>query len=227
MPAANRRPASTKHPRGPGRPAGGDAAVRDALLEHARSLFLRHGFADVGTRRIAAAAGTTPAMIRYYFKDKLGLYRAMIEAAMRPMQAELQRAVTAPAEAPLQIETILRLYMEMLGANRWLPSLIVHEVLDEGGQMREQFIENFAGRLAPMLVEVLRREQVQGTVRRDIVPELAAVSAISLCVFPFVSLPITSRVLGLSLQGQGLEKVISHTTRLFRAGVAPSKEIVS
>ena len=146
---------------------------------------------------------------------------------MRPMQAELQRAVAAPESAPLEIETILRLYMEMLAANRWLPSLIVHEVLDEGGQLREQFIENFAGRIAPMLVQVLRREQAQGTVRTDLEPELAAVSAISLCVFPFVSLPVTSRVLGLSLQGEGLEKFVSHTTRLFRAGVAPPKEIVS
>jgi TetR/AcrR family transcriptional regulator len=223
MPAATRRPitpTTAKRPRGPGRPVGGDAAVRDALLEHARRLFLRHGFADVGTRRIAAAAGTTPAMIRYYFKDKLGLYRAMIEEAMRPVQAELQRAVAAPAGAPLDVETILRLYMEMLAANRWLPALIVHEVLDEGGQLREQFIANFAGRIAPMLVQVLRREQSQGTMRPDVEPELAAVSAISLCVFPFVSLPITGRVLGLSLQGEGLERVVSHTTRLFRAGIA-------
>ena len=201
--------------------------MREALLEHARRLFLRHGFADVGTRRIAAAAGTTPAMIRYYFKDKLGLYRAMIEAAMRPVQAELQRAVAAPAGTPLEIETILRLYMDMLAANRWLPSLIVHEVLDEGGQLREQFVEHFAGRLAPLLVQVLRREQAQGTVRRDIDPTLAAISAISLCVFPFVSLPVTSRVLGLSLQGEGLEQVVQHTTRLFRAGVTPPTEIVS
>ncbi len=227
MPAPRRRPARAARTRRPGRPAGGDAAVRDALLEHARALFLQHGFAEVGTRRIAAAAGTTPAMIRYYFTDKLGLYRAMIDEAMRPVIAGLQRSVTDPAATPAGIESIMRLYMQMLATNPWLPGLIVHEVLDEGGQLREQFIEHFAGRLAPLVVEVLRREQARGTVRADVEPELAAISALSLCIFPFVSLPVASRVLGLSLRDAGLERLVRHTTSLFRAGLAPSPEIGS
>ena len=217
-PATQSRPA---RPRRPGRPAGGDAAVRDALLANARKLFLQHGFADVGTRRIATASGTTPAMIRYYFTDKLGLYRAMIEEAMRPVLAELQRSQTA--QAP-DVETVMRLYMKMLADNPWLPLLIVHEVLDEGGQLREQFIEHFAGRLAPLLVEVVRREQARGTIRADVEPELAAISAVSLCVFPFVSLPVTQRVLGLSPRGDGFEYLVSHSVQLFRLGVAPRQE---
>src|SRR5512135_727129 len=80
-----------KAPRGPGRPAGGDAAVRAALLQNARVLFLKHGFAEVSTRRIAAAAATTPAMIHYYFGDKLGLYRAMLEEAMGPLLERLRQ----------------------------------------------------------------------------------------------------------------------------------------
>ena len=42
-------------------------------------------------------------------------------------------------------------YMRMLSQNRWLPALIVQEVLDEGGQLREQFIEHFAGPPRPRL----------------------------------------------------------------------------
>ena len=107
------RPLKPAKPRGRGRPPGGDTAVRAALLEHARRLFLQHGFADVGTRRIATAAGTTPAMIRYYFTDKLGLYRAMIEEAMRPVLAEL-RAVADRAAAP-DVETVMRYVHEDAG----------------------------------------------------------------------------------------------------------------
>jgi len=192
--------------------------VRAKLLTHARKLFLQYGFDAVGTRQIAAAAGTTPAMIRYYFTDKFGLYRAMVEVAIEPVLAQLQRSQIA--QVP-DVDTVLHSYMKMLADNPWLPSLLVHEVLDEGGRLREQFIEHFAGRVAPMLVEALRREQARGTVRDDIAPELAAVSAISLCVFPFVSLPVTRKVLGLSVQGRHFERLASHTLRLFRAGVAP------
>ncbi len=136
--------------RGPGRPAGGDAAVRAALLQNARSLFLRHGFAAVSTRRIAAAAGTTPAMIHYYFDDKLGLYRAMLEEAMAPLLETLRRM--EQSDAPPDLEVLMRQYMRMLAQNRWLPAMIVKEVLGEGGQLREQFIEQWASRLAPAFV---------------------------------------------------------------------------
>ena len=77
--------------RRPGRPAGGDAAVRESLLEHGRDLLLQHGFGNVSTRQIAAAAGTTPAMIHYYFGDKRGLYRAMIESAVQPLIDSVRR----------------------------------------------------------------------------------------------------------------------------------------
>lgn len=207
-------------PRGPGRPVAGDAAVRSALLQHSRELFLKRGFAEVSTRRIAAAAGTTPAMIHYYFGDKLGLYRAMLEEAMAPLLATLQRMEQAGTDAPPDLEALMTQYMRMLSQNRWLPALIVQEVLDEGGQLREQFIEHFAGRLAPAFVRVLQKERERGTLRADLDPQLAAISALSLCIFPFVSMPITSQVLGLSVTGDGFERLVQHTTQVFRDGVA-------
>src|SRR5512137_1253736 len=90
MRAIPRRPAARARSRRPGRPPGGDAAVRDALLETSRSLFLTRGFASVTIRQIAAAAGSSPATIHYHFGDKLGLYRAMLEAAVAPVVEAMQ-----------------------------------------------------------------------------------------------------------------------------------------
>lgn len=212
--------------RRPGRPTGGgDAEVREALLERARELFLQHGFADVSTRQIAAAAGTSSAMIHYYFGDKLGLYRAMIEQAIQPLVASLQRLEQAGAEPP-DFDAVMVAYMRMLATNPWLPALIVHEVLDQGGRLRDQFIEHFAGRVAPALVAVLRGERDRGTLRADLDPRLAAISALSLCIFPFVSLPVTSRVLDFAVTGEDFERLARHTTRLFREGAAAPKGTV-
>ena len=70
---------------------------------------------------------------------------------------------------------------------------------------------------------MLRREQAQGTVRGDIEPELAAISAVSLCVFPFVSMPVAQRVLGLSLQGDRVRTSrASHDSPVSRWRRAPS-----
>ena len=202
-----------------GRPASGDAAVRGALLDAARSLFLARGFAAVSIREIAAAAGATAAMIHYYFGDKLGLYRAMLEAAAGPFRAALEGMLGRQAGGPPDVGSLIHLYMHTLATNPWVPQLIVQEVLAEGGRFRTQFIDQFAGRLAPMLVDLLRREQAAGRVRADVDPKLAAISAISLCVFPFVSLPVTSRVLGLSVEGESLDRLATHTTNVFLRGL--------
>lgn len=210
--------------RGPGRPPGGDAEVQAALLARARELFLRRGFGKVGIRQLAAAAGTSSAMIHYYFGDKLGLYRAMLEAASEPLLAELQRLEQASAATAPDLEALMTTHMRMLATNPWLPALIVHEVLDEGGQLRDEFVEHFAGRLAPVFVRVLQRERDRGLLRADLDPRLAAISALSLCIFPFVSLPVTSRVLGFSASGEDFDRLARHTTQLFRAGVLAQTE---
>jgi AcrR family transcriptional regulator len=220
QPAATPRSRRRKPRRARGRPsAAGDTAVREALLEAARRLFLARGFAGVSIREIAAEAGATAAMIHYYFGDKLGLYRAMLEAAAGPFRAALERMRTQDAGSEVGITALIQLYMRTLAANPWVPQLIVQEVLAEGGRFRTQFIEQFAGRLAPLFVEVLEREQAAGRLRRDVDPRLAAVSAISMCVFPFVSLPVTSRVLGLSVAGESLERLTAHTAGVFLNGL--------
>ena len=66
---------------------------------------------------------------------------------------------------------------------------------------------------------VLRREREQGKLRIDLDPQFAAVALLSLCVFPFVSLPITGPVLGFRPDGDELDRFISHTAQLFREGV--------
>jgi len=198
--------------------------VRDALLATARGLFLSRGFASVTIRQIAAAAGSSPATIHYHFGDKLGLYRAMLQAAIEPVVVALRGLDGRPSEPDVRLVDVIRLYSRMLAANPWVPALIVQEVLTEGGPFREQFIEQFAGQLAPLLVAAVRREQSAGTIRADVEPRLAALSAISLTVFPFLAMPVAGRVLGLSVEDDAVGRLAAHTTRVLMEGIgAPGR----
>lgn len=199
--------------------------MRDALLETARKQFLSRGFASVTIRQIAAAAGSSPATIHYHFGDKLGLYRAMLEAAVAPMEEALQRFGGASSGTDVDLSKIIGLYGRMLVANPWLPALIVQEVLTEGGPFRELFIEQFAGRLAPLLVAIVQRDQAAGTIRDDVEPRLAALSVISLAVFPFLALPVTSRVFGLSADGEAVERLTAHTARVLMDGIGARERL--
>ncbi len=199
-------------------PQTADSQVRESLLEAARALFLRYGFRAVSSRQVAAAAGVNPAMIHYYFDGKEGLYRAMLESAIAPVIGKLGAMLGDPAKVDLQ--ALVRTYMRTLAANPWIPGLIVREVLTPDGSFRQSFVRDFAGRFAPMLRTIVARETERGHLRRDLDPALTVVSLISLALFPFVSLPITSRVLGVETNEAGLEKLIGHTLRLFQRGVA-------
>jgi hypothetical protein len=143
----------------------------------------------------------------------------MLDGAIAPVVAALQRLGDPDRAGQFDLAGLIRLYTRMLAANPWVPALIVQEVLTEGGHFREQFIEHFAGRLAPLFAGVIRREQARGALRSDLDPRLAALSAISLTVFPFLALPVTSRVLGLSPDEEAIERLVGHTTRVLLEGI--------
>jgi TetR/AcrR family transcriptional regulator len=199
--------------------------VRSALLDAASKLFLKHGFERVTARQIAAAAHTTPAMIHYYFTNKLGLFRAMLEQAIRPVRELLAGALAQAGAAAPDPAEIIRLHMATVARNAWIPPFVVNEVLAEKGRFRATFIRDIASRQMPILIELMERGRVSGKFRPDLEPRLAALSLVSLCMFPFLSRPVTGPVLGLKLEGEELDRLIAHTAELFIAGIRnPERE---
>jgi AcrR family transcriptional regulator len=75
------------------------AATRQALLEAARTLFARQGYADTSTPDIVALAGVTRGALYHHFADKLALFAAVVEAEHAAV-AEAIKSVADGAEAP-------------------------------------------------------------------------------------------------------------------------------
>ncbi|MCA0941903.1 alpha/beta hydrolase fold domain-containing protein [Salipiger pacificus] len=77
-------------------------AVRANILEVARKAFVAHGLIGAKIDEIAAGTETSKRMIYYYFGDKEGLYRAVLEdayAQMRAAEDDLELASLHPVEA--------------------------------------------------------------------------------------------------------------------------------
>jgi TetR/AcrR family transcriptional regulator len=208
-------------PRNVGRPnAESDADVRAALIDAAKQLFLKFGFEKVTAREIAAAAGTTPAMIHYYFENKIGLFRAMLQQAIEPFSRMLSGAAASPSATTPDLAALMDGHIRMASANAWIASLIVNEVLPEGGKFRAAFIRDIASKLLPKLVALIEHGKRDGKFRDDVDPQLTALSIISLNMFPLISRPITSPILGFTLEGSDLDRLIAHTTKLLLEGIA-------
>jgi len=71
------------------------AATRDALVAAARPLFAAHGFAEVSTDAIVAAAGVTRGALYHQFADKTALFEAVLAA----VEADIARRLANAAEA--------------------------------------------------------------------------------------------------------------------------------
>jgi AcrR family transcriptional regulator len=214
--------AAQKPRRGRGRPSPQDDStdVAASLLEAARGLFAERAFNEVSTREIAGAAGVNPAMIHYYFGDKEGLYKAMLERVFERLFSELGKLATVPRPAN-PIADLLSLYAETLSRDPWIPRLMIREVLSEGAPFREEFIERYAVPASKLIPGLVRGEKKAGRMRGDLDPKLAALSLIGMTLFPFLAFPVARRVFGVRLDDDFRERFVDHTLKLFFEGASP------
>ena len=78
------------------------AGVRRDILAVARAEFVKNGLSGARVDEIAAKTSTSKRMLYYYFGDKEGLYRAVLEEAyarIRTFERSLDLAAMPPAEA--------------------------------------------------------------------------------------------------------------------------------
>ena len=75
-------------------------ATRTALLQAAREFFTERGYADTATEDIAQRAGVTRGALYYQFRDKPGLFRAVLEDLNLNISTQVVSAMQANQEEP-------------------------------------------------------------------------------------------------------------------------------
>lgn len=190
--------------------------VRDKLLNTARDLFFRYGYRSVSSRQIASAAGANVAMIRYYFGGKPGLYREICNAVIEPVRARIDAMSAGTMNVELGMLTSAAI--RMWASNPWLIGLILREVLLPDGPFRNQFTREFPERIVPMIEKIVQQAIARGRMRADLDPKMVVLSMISLGLFPFLALPVTSRVFGVRADEEFLQKHIRHINDLLLRG---------
>lgn len=131
-------PTETRKPGRPLKSLNGDEKnqSRKALLQAARELFAKSPYAKVSTRKIAERAGVNPALIRYYFINKDGLYQQMLIGMAEELQRHILSSDWSKVSSP--IEPIVRSYAAMFAKEPGIAKLIFRELLlnDEGSRSK-------------------------------------------------------------------------------------------
>lgn len=214
-------PAAARKRRGRGRPAAEDAEdVRKKLLDAARDLFPRYGYRGVSSRQIGAAAGVNFAMIRYYFGGKPGLYREMLQGVLQPARSTLEQMNSA--DSLPKLANVFEQMTRSWAANPWVSGFVVREVLAPDGPMRAMFLREFPERLTPIVERLVEGEMAAGKLRADLDPRMLVLSIVSLAIFPFLTLPLTTRVFGVRNDEEFVERFLHHTVDLLARGAGPT-----
>ncbi len=179
--------------RKPGRPEG-RSDIRDLLLVSARSCFLSRDYKSVTTREVALGAGTNLAMIHYYFGNKEGLYLAMLDELIRPMEEELGRRVNDTSIASLK--QLIQTYFKTMIRFPEFPILMDQIIKSENAIGKAFLEERLAYRLFPDLAKMLRGMQKEGAIHAETDLEPLRITLISLLFYPFTMQPMLKTLLG-------------------------------
>jgi len=137
-----------------------------AILEAARQVFMRHGYAGFTMRKVAAEAGISVGNLHYYYRNKEDLLRDMLDYVVSHYLEEFDNRMKLAGDAPdQQLGAIIAFLIEDLNrvsTTRFFPELWALGNHDEyAAELMEAM---YARARAPMsrLIARMRPELSQG-----------------------------------------------------------------
>ena len=137
---------------------------KQRIITHAVELFSQKGYASASMDELARRSDLNKAMVFYYFKNKKGLY----EAVMREVLLEIQKSIleenknyNTPQE---ELESFIRTYAKFAFTHPYLPSLLLKELSDSGAVIHEMLFISMR-QLFALFCDILKRGEEKGCFR--------------------------------------------------------------
>ena len=137
--------------------------------------FARLGYQGTSIERIARAAGVTKGAVYYHFRDKEDLLFSAVKDRIGGFEKQVLEAVTVAGDAQAALRRVVDacfLHATVSNHRRFIITLMI-EALDTNPRLSAEF-QRILRRMRAFLADLVRRGQGQGSMRTDIVPEMAA-----------------------------------------------------
>jgi TetR/AcrR family transcriptional regulator len=200
-----------------------DPEARTKIAAAAEELFAARGFDGAAIRDIAKKAGVNGAMIHYYFGNKEGLYRAMLEGAASRVRALLIETTGGSAPTRERLARFVEAYAAYMLTQPNLARILYREMLTGAKHIR-QIAQQYAATNYTMLRTMISEGVKRGELRA-IDAELAPISLMGMVViFQFLR-PIISVALGKTEYDERfVSRVAAHTIDLFLYGAVAEEK---
>ncbi len=134
---------------------------KQRIIDNALILFSQKGYAAASLDELALKSGLNKAMVFYYFKNKKGLYEAVmlhiLEQIKETIIAENKKHLTPEEE----LEGFIRTYAKFAFEHKALPSLLLKELSDSGAVIPEMLFVSMR-ELFALFSDILKRGEKEG-----------------------------------------------------------------
>ena len=136
-------------------------ATKENIIQNAMMLFAKNGYDATTADEIAKECGINKAMIFYYYKNKAGLYAAVMTHALESIHNEIITTDKCCISPLADLEAFIKTYATYCNAHPYLPSLILRELSDSGAHLPEMMFESLR-KLFTLLSTILKAGEKQG-----------------------------------------------------------------
>jgi TetR/AcrR family transcriptional regulator len=165
--------------------------TRAAILSAALEEFAHEGVAGARTEEIARNAGVNKALLYYYFKDKDGLYAAVLEQVFTGLSGEVTAVLDRQDLSPRQkLLLYAETHFDYMGRSPLFPRVLQREFM-RGGRNATALASRIVERYARPIYMQLIRLIVQGCESGDFRPcdpAQTVTSILGVIVFYFISI---------------------------------------
>lgn len=165
------------------RPVRDAEATQQQILDAAELEFARHGLYGARLSAIASSAGVTTAMIHYYFENKEGLYKAVLQRPANELATELAKLNLDELPPMEALETIVRAAIAYESMHPHRQMLWFQEANQNRGEYFKLIQQHFTAAHA-YLFRILERGIAEGGFR-ELDLQLTTLHIISICTFYF------------------------------------------
>lgn len=177
------------------------------------------GLPRVTAREVAERAGVKPALVNYYFGGKDELLRAVTVQVASEMRQRLEQAVASGGRFSDRLRAVVSSWVAAMAEDPYGPRLLVEQVLFGDDAMLDTFAEEFGRPNAAAIASLLSDGRAAGEVR-EVDPAFLIPALAGMCIFPFLSAPIVSRVFGAPAGSEPPPSFADNVTQLLLNGIA-------
>ena len=201
------------------KPEPATSETRGTILAAASPLFASSGIQGTTIRQVAAAARVNSQLIYYYFGNKEGLFRAVLEGAASRVAALLAGAAISNVSLEERLARFVSEWVKVTLDEA--PTLrMLHRAMLEGDIAFAADVQRYAGGHAEQIGSLIDEGKASGVFRADLDTRRAVASLVGMVQYLAIAENVLFPSTKLKMNRSEREAMGRHTAELFLRGLA-------